>query len=500
MILHKLDAVATHAAARPQALACVELADGRRWTYAELDRDVGRCAGLLAERYGLASGARVAFLGRNSVDQLIVQLACARAGLVFQPLNWRLAAAELAVLIEDASPRLLIHAAEFATVAEELAVAPEGLAVLELLALQGAIAASAPLPPGLIDSDVPATLLYTSGTTGRPKGVIVTEGNALATAINFGLMNKVGADSVFLCDTPLFHVVGLFAVCRTALTFGATLLMSPGFDAALTLERLRDEGLGVTHYMCVPAMAQMLRQAPGYRPNDLSRLKMFGTGGAPHPTAQILRWAQEGVAVADGYGMSECGTVLGMPNGDPDVVRAKAGSAGLPGLLTEVRLVGADGRDVVDGEVGEIWVRGPNVSPGYWNNSEATAASRTDGWFRSGDAGRRDSDGFIFLVDRIKDMYISGGENVYPGEVEAALVERPEIAEAAVIGVADERWGEVGWAYVTAAPGAAIKDVSVLEFCRGRLAGYKVPKRVIVLDSLPRNAAGKLQKQLLPRT
>ena len=494
--------LARHVRETPGKLACVDLGSGRRLTYAELDAWVDRCAAWLEAELGEPAGERVATLARNSVDVLALQLACARIGAIFQPLNWRLPGPELAVLVDDAGPRLLVYDVEFAAALP--ALAPSG--ALETVAFDdgpngfAARAAAAPARPvraAPASDEAPATLLYTSGTTGRPKGAMISERNARACAESFSTVGRVGPDAVFLCDAPMFHTVGLYAVCRTTLHMGATLLISPRFEPGETLRRLSDPQLGITHYFCVPQMAQMIRQEPDFSPAGLRRLTALCTGGAPIPAAVIHRWVDDGVMLIDGYGMTECGTVLGMPVGDLAVVRAKAGSAGRPAPGVAVRLVSPDGRDVADGEVGELWLKGENITAGYWARPEATSETFCDGWLRTGDAARRDPDGFYYLVDRWKDMFISGGENVYPAEVEAAILEMDGVSEVAVVGAPDPRWGETGVAYVVPAPGAVVTAETVLAHCRVRLAGFKRPRGVEIAAALPRTGSGKVRKDLL---
>ena len=491
-----------HAREIPGKTACLDLRSGRSLTYAELDVAVDQCAAWLEAMLAQPAGERVATLSRGSVDILILQLACARVGAIFQPLNWRLPGPELAVLVEDGRPRLLVYEPEFAPALADLArfeamacvrfdTAPDGFGARLAAAPRRAIRA---VPAA---DDAPATLLYTSGTTGRPKGAMISERNARACAANFAAVAKVGADAVFLCDMPMFHTVGLYAVCRTTLQVGGMLVISSHFDAGETLRRLSDPKLGITHYFCVPQMAQMLRQELGFSPAGLARLTALCSGGAPISAAEIQRWVDDGVMIIDGYGMTESGTVLGMPVGDLSLVRRKAGSAGLPAPGVAVRLVAPDGRDVADGEIGELWLKGDNVTVGYWNRPEATATAFHDGWLKTGDAARRDEEGFYYLVDRWKDMFISGGENVYPAEVEAAILELDGVSEVAVIGAPDPRWGESGVAYVIPAPGAVITAEAVLAHCRRRLAGYKRPRVVELASSLPRTGSGKVRKDLL---
>ena len=500
------DPVAYQAAVQPGALACIDLASGERLTYEALHRRIDRCAAWLIARLGSspaqgAGGRRVAWLGRNGIDQLIAALACVRTGAVFVPLNWRLTAPELAALVTDSTPSLLIHDGEFAAAArgveDAVAASLPGLVRLATSTVREEGSAAEPvagLPPR--DAGAPSIIIYTSGTSGQPKGAIHTEQTAFFTATNFALLNRVDQRSVFLCDMPLFHVIGIVTICRTTLLQGGTLLLSAGFDPVLTLERLSDPALGVTHYMCVPQMAQTLRQQPAYDPANLSRMVFFGTGGAPNPPALVRRFVEDGVPMADGYGSSEGGTVLGMPLGDLSRIAAKAGSAGVPPASVRLRLVDDAGADVADGEVGEILVRGPNVSPGYWNRPTA-AEPGGEGWFRTGDTARRDADGFYYIVDRKKDMFISGGENVYPAEIEAILLELDSVAEACVIGIADAQWGEVGCAFVVPRAGCPVTEQDVIDHCRSRLARFKTPKRIVIADELPRTASGKLRKNLL---
>ena len=350
-----------------------------------------------------------------------------------------------------------------------------------------------PFPAG----DAPSIILYTSGTSGRPKGVIVTERNAFATAVNFSALGQVGNASIFLCDAPMFHVIGLITCLRPPLLQGGTVLISPSFDPGLTNRRLADPALGITHYFCVPQMARMLRDHQDFAPSNWTSLIAIFTGGAPNPAVDVLWWLQQGIRMADGFGMTEAGTVLCMPV-DAGQIARKAGSSGLPGPSVLLRIVDDEGRDVAAGEAGELWLSGPNVTPGYWNRPEETARAFTaDGWLRSGDIARRDADGFVTLVDRRKDMFISGGENVYPVEIEMVLLDHPDTAEAAVIGVADERWGEVGRAFVVAKPGRALDLAALASHCNARIARYKVPKEFLLTEALPRTSSGKIQKHIL---
>jgi fatty-acyl-CoA synthase len=487
-----IDPVATHARAKPHSLAVVDLESGRRWDFQALDRAANRVANWLVSELGAASGARVATLAKNSADMFILQYGCIRAGAIFVPFNWRLAVPEIAGLIADAGPVMLLYDAEFAV--DDFAGKAFVLADLDTLKTD-----QPDIPPANArrDWEMPSTLLYTSGTSGKPKGVMLSEANGFWGATNFLHGSAVSADSVFLCDMPMFHVAGLFAAVWVPILAGGTLLISKGFDPATTLARIADCMLGITHYFSVPQMAQMMWNLPGFKPEMLARLTFYATGGAPNPAAQIERFQRSGIPMQDGFGMTETCSNFTMPPGDAALVIAKAGSIGFPLLSLEARIVDDAGSDVGTGETGELWVRGPSVTKGYWNQPEVTAKPFHDGWFKTGDAARQDADGFYYLVDRKKDMFISGGENVYPAEVEAAIAELASVAECAVIGIADEKWGEVGQAHVIAVTGQLVTADTIIAHCKARLAGYKVPKSVVLTDAIPRTASGKVQKHLL---
>jgi fatty-acyl-CoA synthase len=493
------DFIAYHAAAAPERVACVEFNGGARLTYREFDRRIAKCAGYLEAMLAPATGKRVAVLARNGIDILTLHFACIRAGAILQPLNWRLSGAELAALVADGGPELFIYQAEFEDAAKQ---AMGGVRHTVRIAegdnrLAAAIDAAPAMEARAGDPDSPVTLLYTSGTTGKAKGVIVTNANAWATAVNFALLNEVAPRDVLLCDMPMFHVAGLFGVSRAALLMGGTVLISDRFVPAQALVRMADPALKVTHYFAVPQMAAAMFNDPTYTATMLRKLKALVIGGAPLPIPTIERLLADRVHAIEGYGSSEAGTVFGMPL-DLDTIAKKKGSAGVPAIFIQARLVGAGGRDVKAGEVGEIWLKGPSVTPGYWNQPAATAKHFSpDFWFKTGDAARRDEDGFYYIVDRWKDMYISGGENVYPAEVESVLAAHPHIADAAVVGVADAQWGEVGVAFIVAR--GTLNDATVVDHCRSKLARFKIPKHVRFVEALPRTASGKIRKDELRR-
>ena len=495
-----LDFVAHFARTTPLKLAAHDLTSGRQLTYSQLDDAIDRAAGVLRGMLGSPQGERVAVLSRNSAEMLVLHFACVRSGAIFVPLNWRLTAAEITFMLADCEPALVVLEPMFADRLEDASI-PRLLLDDSGESLAARMAAlPQPASPGAgmaVAPDTPITLLYSSGTTGRPKGVIVTQLNAFAGALNLALGTQCTPNSVFLCDMPMFHTAGLFAAARVPLLIGGTVRISQKFEAQTTYDRLADPALAISHYFSVTQMAMMMRQLPGFDGRRLARLTAFITGGAPNPEAHILRWLDDGVMMVNGWGMSEICSAVAQPVGDVARVRAHPSAVGLPHLTVEMKLVDADGHEVATGHPGEIWVRGANVTPGYWRRPELNETAFQDGWFRTGDVAVRDADGFYTIVDRIKDMFISGGENVYPAEVEATLVELEAVGDVAVIGVPDPQWGEVGCAFVVVAPGKSLDLATIEAHCRRRLARFKVPKRFAIVPALPRTPSGKVQKHLL---
>jgi fatty-acyl-CoA synthase len=451
-------------------------ADGRRVTYAELQEWADAFAAEFARR-GLARGDRLATLTGNSPEHVAVFFACARLGLILLPLSWRLSPVELAYQLDDAEPALFLVEDEHAELARATGRAYDRL--------ERPRPGARHLDVAVADND-PLLLVYTSGTTGKPKGALLTHANCFWTNLSFDLTTGLSADDVVLQVLPQFHVGGWNVQALLAWWKGATVVLERDFDAARCLA-LIEEKL-VTTMMGVPATYLFMAQAPRFAEADLSSLRRAVVGGAPMPEALLETWARRGVEILQGYGLTEAApNVLCLT---PEDAARKLGWAGKPYAFVDVDL----------SDEGELLVKGPNVFAGYWRNPAATAEAFTaDGWLRTGDVAERDDEGFYRIKGRLKDMYISGGENVYPAEVEAVLHEHPAVADAAVAGVPDERWGEVGLAFVVVRGAASEGDV--LAFCRERLARFKVPKSVRFVDEIPRNSLGKIQKsELLART
>jgi len=496
------DWIAHHARRTPAKTALVDLGSDRRFTYAELDARVARLAGHLRKVGGVGIGDRVAVLALNSTDTLEVQFACFRLGAIFVPLNSRLTVPELQFIVGDAAPKLMTHdddLAETALAVSRLCNIPSTLRYGAGGSYEQAIASAAPLAsvePVTLD-DI-STIMYTSGTTGRPKGAMITHGMTFFNCVNLGGLAYITPTSVLLTVLPLFHTGGLNCYTNPVLHAGGTVLIMRTFDPGAALRLIGDPAQRINVFFGVPSIYQFMAQHPAFASADFSRLAIGGVGGAPMPIPLLATWEARGVALQQGYGMTETSpAVLAL---DREDAARKAGSAGKPVLHTEVRIVRPDGSDADTGELGELWVKGPNVTPGYWNRPDANASSFTDGWLHTGDATRVDEEGFYYIVDRWKDMYISGGENVYPAEVENVLHQIGAVAEAAVIGIPDPQWGETGLAIVAVKPGSNLSEAEIHAHCTANLARFKCPRLVRFVDALPRNATGKIHKPTLRQT
>ena len=471
-------------------------ADGRAWTRSALRDAIDAMAARLSLDHAVARGARVGYLGPNRAEQLVLLFALARLGAVFVPLNTRLAAAELATIVRHAELQALVADAGHRDVADAVLAAVRRAGDERPVALAlAALAADTPRRATIDAAPDPATpvlLVYTSGTTAAPKGAVHTHAGLLANAAAAIAAHAMTADDRVLTALPLFHVGGLCIQTVPALLAGATVLLHPRFDADAWLDTMRDARPTLT--LMVPATLRAVIGHPRWHATDLSCLRVLMTGSSVVPRALIDAVHARGVPVGQVYGSTETGPVT-VALGAADA-RRKAGRAGWPCFAGSVRLVDADGADVADGAVGEIVVRAPNLMRGYWK--EAPGAGFRDGWFATGDFGRVEADGCLEVVGRARDLIITGGENVYPAEIEDVLLAIDGVAEAAVVGVADERWGEVPVAFVVRDGRVALDESDVAAAFVDRIARFKHPKRIVFVPALPRNAMGKVQPHLLP--
>ena len=493
----------------PDRLAIVDhgKSPALRLTFRELNERANRLAGWLRGEAGIAKGDRVAIVARDGVEHLIAFYACGKLGAIHTPLNWRLHWRENAAILTHVTPRVLFFGDDFRTQAAEIATElgpnlPLRLVHLDGPGVRGSVAFEAvietasdsPVTCEALELEDIACLLFTGGTTGMPKGAMISHRQ-----INWNSLNTVIHDlshgDVYLNVFPLFHTGGLFTYLATQITFGNTTHLIRQFDAAQVLDILEREG--ITVFAAVPTMYQMLTQAPNWEKTDLSRLRFCTSGGAPLPVPLIERYVREkNVKFKQGFGMTEFGPGL-FALAPEDAVR-KAGSIGRPNFFVDVRVVDDLGESLGPDQPGELVLKGPSGCSGYFNDPEASrAAIDAGGWFHTGDIVRYDDEGYFFVLDRKKDMFISGGENVYPAEIEAALYRHPAVQQCAVVGVPDAQWGEVGVAAVVLKAESSAEPDELLEHLRGQLARYKVPKRVVVLEALPLSGMGKILKREL---
>jgi fatty-acyl-CoA synthase len=500
-VLHA-DVVGERARITPDRLAVVDLGTGRRLSYRQVDDRAAACARAWRESLGLAPGDRLALLSENLLEFLDHFFAAAKSGIVLVPLGTRLTAAELRAILADCAPRALVYDGAHAAVVRELgdARATAAWVALDERARPGHLAHDdllSRLPPGRFERgrlgpEAACCLLYTSGTTGRPKGVVLPHRMIVWNACNTALSWQLRDDDVTSIFTPLYHAGGLGAFLTPVLAAGGTVVLHRGFDPAEVWETIERERCTVA--LGVPTIFRLLAEAPQFASADLRHVRFLISGGAPLPVDLVHAYHARGVVLKQGYGLTEVGVNCFTMTAE-DALR-KAGSVGRPLMFTEARVADESGREAPDGEVGELLFRGPHVCRGYWNQPEATAAAiDADGWFHTGDLARRDAEGFVTIAGRKKDMFISGGVNVYPAEVEAELLSHGDVADAAVVGVPDDTWGEVGVAFLVARPGApALLPEALGRFLERRLARFKHPRAYVFVDALPRTAYGKILK------
>ena len=497
------DIVGERARLTPGKTALVCVADGSRYSYGDLDWRAGRLVRAWLGPCGFEPGDRVAILAHNRVEFVDAFFAAARSGVILVPLGTKLTAHEIAFIAKDAGLRGIMYGGEFAETVRTLAglaevprwvaldePAADGHARLGAL-LQEAAAGPAPVPARRPDPEDVCCLLYTSGTTGKPKGVMVPHRMVAWNGYNTAMCWQLREDDVSPIFTPLYHAGGLGAFLLPIFCIGGTIVLHAGFDPDEIWRVLERERCTVV--LGVPTIYKLLMEAPAFQTADLSRVRWLISGGAPLPLYIIEAYQRRGVIFKQGYGLTEVG--VNCFSMTVEESSRKKGSIGKAMMFTEARAAGPDGQPVPAGDVGELWLRGPHVCKGYWNNPEATAAALdAEGWFHTGDLARQDEDGFFYIAGRQKDMLISGGVNVYPAEVEAELLLHPAVQDAAVVGLPDPTWGEIGAGCIVLRKAGSATGEELAAFLSAKLAKYKIPKRWLFLDSLPRTAYGKVVK------
>lgn len=488
-----IDALAFHAATTPNKHCYADLASGAHLTYREFDRLVARATNWMIGE--LPEGSRLAMLTRNCIEMMVVSEASLRAGVVFVPVNWRMAPAEVVQILTDCRPEAVIYDADFADALtgippssqSRLAIRRDAGGQVFRELIDGSSAETARR-----SFSGPAMLLYTSGTTGKPKGVMLTAENLFFGAINFCQSFSVSRESLLRCDMPLFHIAAL-GVAKAAFLAGACVVIADRFNPEEAVRQLGDPTSGITHYFGVPRIAATMLKAVEQVQGDYSNWQYFAVGGAPLSGELVQAFAKRGIVITNTYGITEAtGTVTAMP-ANAGLIARNPVACGLCTLAMEMRLVTPEGDDVAPGQVGEIWVRGPAVSPGYWGQWPRASGD----WFKTGDAALLNSQGLYEIVDRWKDMYISGGENVYPAEVEIVLQNHSAVEEAAVIGVPNAKWGETGCAFVVPNSDLAPDVETIRAWCLEKLAKFKCPSLILIVDEIPKTPSGKAKKNVL---
>lgn len=465
------------------------ISEQNRYTYKELSEKVTQMASVLHHEYKLEKGERVAILSYNREEYMIAYFAIAQLGLIAVPLNIRLRAAELAFQVNDSGTKMILY--ENST--EELLEA-----IKTFCRFENAYSFDEEFPkqkntiPNVsIDfNDDPFIICYTSGTTGRPKGAVLTQANMFWNALNNQYALDITSKDITHVLLPLFHIGGIGLFAFPTLLAGGTIVVPNKFHPEEVIRAI--EMYGITIVMGVPTIHDTIRKHPLFATADFSSVRWFYSGGAPCPKELIHSFLERGLPFGQGMGMTETSPTIFMLSEED--YRRKVGSIGKPVMFCDIALVDEAGKPVKQGEVGELILKGPNILKEYWGLPEQTKEAIRDGWFYTGDLMRQDEEGFIYVAGRKKDMIISGGENIYPLEVEQIIYTHEAVSEAAVIGIENEKWGEIPIAFISLSDGKTISDEELISFCKTKLANYKVPKRIYVLDELPKNATGKIDK------
>jgi fatty-acyl-CoA synthase len=478
----------------PHKLALVEAETGLRLTYEQFHVRAGRLAGYL-QQHGIAHGDRVALLAPNSASYLELLFACAKLGAVFVPLNFRFSTPELAYVVNDCAPKLLVSFEPYASLAKDLAARAPVPLTLDEQGYERVVSTERDrsYTPAIVEEEDPWAIIYTGGTTGQSKGVILSHRAILWNSINTVLSWGLTEHDVTPVYMPMFHTGGLNALTTPVLYAGGTVVVGRDLSPAAVLEVLEREGCTIALF--VPTVYHALVSAPEFQTANFTTMHTFLSGAAPCPLSIYEAFWAKGLAFKEGYGLTEAG-----PNNfyiHPERAKQKIGSVGVPMFHNQIRVVDAQGQDVAHEETGEVWIHGPHLFSGYWNKPESTAEALVDGWLRTGDLARRDADGCHYIVGRKKDMIITGGENVYPLEVEHILEQHAAVSEVAVVGLPDAKWGEAVTAVLVLRAGATLTGEQLKEYCIGKLANYKIPKQFLFVRDLPKTSVGKIDKKAI---
>jgi fatty-acyl-CoA synthase len=495
------------AALTPNQEAILDPSTGHRYTYTELNQRGNQLAHLLNQEYGIRKGDRLAFLLQNRIQCIDAFAACGKLGAILVPLNVRLAPVEHQEYLTNIPPKLLIYEGAFDNAIDEFR--PHIPSIKHFISINKSSLAnidsysqlvkdqpmSAPARPSLSFED-PFFILPTGGTTGLPKGAVLSHRHIFWNSVNTIVCWGLNPTDVCPIMFPLFHTGGWNVLLIPLFHVGARVILWRQFDAVDILRRIEEERCTIV--IGVPTMYHMMINTPEFAKTDFSSVRFWLSGGAPCPVSIMEAFWKRDQEFAMGYGLTEVG-----PNNfymPPGAAKDKPTSIGLPFFHNEVRIVSDDFEDVPEGEVGELLLRGPHAFSGYWNNPQATQeVIEPDGWVHTGDLARRDSNGFFYIAGRKKELFISGGENVFPIEIERVLDEHPDIDQAAVVGMPDAKWGEVGCAFIVVKEGAQVSEIELVEFMESKLARYKVPKQIVFVKELPETSAGKIAKQELEK-
>jgi fatty-acyl-CoA synthase len=485
----------------PDKIAFKEYETQESLTYGQLNQLGNRIAHYLVHQLGLTTGDRVAILAENCLAYPILFAAAQKTGITIVPINYRLAGPEIDYLLSNSTPRLAIVEEKFEAVFQQTPYAQKLENYLSLAAFNQYCTTDKKQPEDqyfpviAVEEDHPIFILYTSGTTGFPKGALYTHKMLFWNSINTAMSLIINSESRTVNCMPPFHTGGWNVLMTPFMHHGGYTCLIRKFDPATLLQLLQEEAC--TLFMGVPTMLKMMADTPAFTDASFPKLHYIIVGGEPMPIPLIERWDAKQVPIRQGYGMTEVGPNLTSLHQD-DAIRKK-GSIGRPNFYVNIRIVDEAGNDLPANTAGELLLKGPMVTPGYWKNEDATAKALKNGWFHTGDMVKRDEEDYLYVVDRIKNMFISGGENVYPAEVERVLCQHPAVSEAAVIGVSDEQWGEVGHAFIVCWPGQSVEKTAIQTFCKAHLAKFKVPKHIAFIEKLPKNDTGKINRQSLKK-